>query len=50
VADPSRFRERRLLLVDDVYTTGGTVTECARALKAAGAGEVLAVTVARAVL
>lgn len=50
VADPSQFRERRLVLVDDVYTTGSTAMECARTLKAAGAGEVLVVTVARAVL
>lgn len=50
VADPSRFRGRRLILVDDVYTTGSTATECARTLKDAGAGEVRVVTVARAVL
>lgn len=50
VADPSRFRGGRLILLDDVYTTGSTVSECARTLKAAGAGEVLVVTVARAVL
>lgn len=50
VADPARFEDRRLLLVDDVYTTGSTVGECARTLKRAGAGEVLVITVARALL
>lgn len=37
-----------VLLVDDVATTGATLTECARALLAGGAREVRAVTAARA--
>jgi ComF family protein len=37
-----------LVLVDDVATTGATLSECARVLKEAGAREVRAVTVARA--
>jgi competence protein ComFC len=38
----------RVLLVDDIYTTGSTVEECARVLKRGGARSVVAVTVARA--
>jgi ComF family protein len=48
VRDANAVKGRRVLLVDDVYTTGSTVKECAVALKAAGAREVTVVTVARA--
>ena len=49
VRDTDAVRGRRVLLVDDVYTTGSTVKECAGVLKASGAREVAVVTVARAV-
>jgi ComF family protein len=38
---------RHLLLVDDVFTTGSTVDECARVLRQAGAASVRVATVAR---
>jgi ComF family protein len=38
---------RHLVLVDDVFTTGSTVDECARVLRQAGAASVRVVTVAR---
>ena len=40
-------RGRRVLLIDDIVTTGETLKECARVLKGAGAADVLALTLAR---
>jgi ComF family protein len=48
IPDPERVRGRRILLVDDVYTTGSTLGECARILLKGGAEAVGALTLARA--
>jgi len=47
VAHPARIKGRRVLLIDDVMTTGATVDECARVLMAAGAARVDVLTLAR---
>jgi ComF family protein len=47
VRDVGIVRDRDVLLVDDVFTTGTTISECARVLLRAGARSVSAATVAR---
>jgi len=47
VAKPVDVTGREILLVDDVFTTGTTVSECARILRRAGASKVFVATVAR---
>ncbi|MFQ5801790.1 MAG: ComF family protein [Candidatus Methylomirabilales bacterium] len=48
VGNPAKIKNRSLLLVDDVLTTGATVNECAKVLMKAGARGVLVYTLARA--
>jgi competence protein ComFC len=43
----TKLRGARIILVDDVLTTGATTSACARVLRGAGAGEVCVWTVAR---
>jgi ComF family protein len=47
VRRPRLVEGERILLIDDVFTTGATVSSCASALRAAGAQEVFVLTIAR---
>jgi ComF family protein len=47
VLHPEAVKGREVLVVDDVYTTGATVSECARVLGRAGATKIWVATVAR---
>jgi ComF family protein len=49
VPDPGKVKGKRILLLDDVLTTGATVEACARALKRAGAERVHVLVLARVV-
>lgn len=48
VKNAEKIRSKKILLIDDVYTTGATMEEASRALKKAGAAEVWGVVAARA--
>jgi ComF family protein len=47
VTRPADIKSQTVLLVDDVFTTGTTASECARVLRRAGASKVYVATVAR---
>lgn len=44
---PELIEEKRILLIDDVFTTGATVNECAKILRKSGSGDVFVVTLGR---
>lgn len=46
-AKPEALKDKAVLLIDDVCTTGATLNECAKTLKKAGAKEVYGLTLAR---
>lgn len=50
ITRPSLIADKRILLVDDVMTSGATASECSRVLKAAGGRSVSVFTLARAVM
>lgn len=41
------IKNKKILLVDDVFTTGVTLNECAKSLKQSGAAKIMCVTLAR---
>ena len=49
LAPDRQVEGKKILLVDDIYTSGATVNECSRTLRRAGAAEVCVLTLARAV-
>jgi competence protein ComFC len=49
VRDAAAFKGKRLVILDDVFTTGATMDSCAKTLRKAGAKDVIALAVARGV-
>ena len=47
VNNPDKIKNSRIVLVDDVYTTGSTLKECSKTLKKAGAKKVYCISIAR---
>jgi len=47
IKDKEKTKGKKVLLVDDVFTTGSTMEECAKTLKKSGAKEVIGIVIAR---
>ena len=47
--NPNNLKNKDILLIDDIYTTGSTINECAKTLKKAGVNKIFALTLARVV-
>lgn len=47
ITDVTKIRGKKIILVDDIYTTGSTVNECSKILKQAGVKEICVVTIAK---
>lgn len=47
VQNKEKIKNKKIILFDDIYTTGATVNECAKVLKQNGANEVLVFTIAK---
>ena len=47
-ANPAKLKEREVLLVDDIITTGATIRACSKTLLEAGAGKVMVISLAKA--
>ena len=44
--NPEKIKDKKVILFDDIYTTGSTVNECSKILKKAGATEIAILTIA----
>ncbi|MBS0150993.1 MAG: ComF family protein [Nitrospira sp.] len=49
VRRPAQLKNKRILLIDDVFTTGTTVNECAKTLRRSGSADVFVLTLARTI-
>ena len=47
IKKPEEISGKKIFLLDDVYTTGSTMEECAKVLKESGAKEVWGISIAR---
>ena len=47
ITDPAQIKDKSVLIIDDVFTTGSTANECARILKKGGAKSIHVFTLAR---
>lgn len=47
IKNSEKIKDKKIILFDDIYTTGSTANECARILKKAGVKDVVVLTIAK---
>ena len=48
ISPKTELKGKKIIIVDDIYTTGTTLKECGKVLKASGASQIIGLTLARA--
>ncbi|MDE6181635.1 MAG: ComF family protein, partial [Eubacteriales bacterium] len=49
IKDYSEFKNKNIILIDDIYTTGNTILQCAKEIKKAGANNICFLTLSKVV-
>ena len=47
VEDKEKIRDKNIIIIDDVFTTGATINECSKILKLNGAKNITAIVLAK---
>ena len=47
IKDKEKVKNKKVLIIDDIYTTGSTLQECSKILKKAGASKIGVLTIAK---
>ena len=47
IINAQKIKNKKIIIIDDIYTTGSTANECSKVLKQAGASEIAVFTIAK---
>ena len=50
LSNPDKIKNKKVILIDDVFTTGATINECSKVLKQHGAKKVIGLVIAKTII